>query len=116
MAEDKKNQEHLYRQLVRLGDMIGDGLDQEPGGAWIRREYKATMKALGLTLPARPRAKNPHAAELKEKINRLMLNRVNSVCCPECKTLTLKQLKSGSLKAQCTTCKQVYQLLKRGKA
>ena len=34
-------------QLIKLGDMIGDGLHLEPDGKWISREYRQVAKALG---------------------------------------------------------------------
>lgn len=35
---------HLHRQLVKLGDMMGDGLHLEPDGKWISKEYKQGAK------------------------------------------------------------------------
>lgn len=36
MEDNKK----LHEQLIKLGDMMGDGLHHEDGGKWIEREYK----------------------------------------------------------------------------
>lgn len=36
----KEVEDRLYGQLVKLGDMMGDGLHHEPGGKWISRDYK----------------------------------------------------------------------------
>jgi len=38
------NNEHLLAQLVKLGDMMGDGLHNEPDGKWIEREYRSGTK------------------------------------------------------------------------
>ena len=38
----------LHQQLIRLGDMIGDGLHLEPDGKWIEKEYRSVAIALGL--------------------------------------------------------------------
>ena len=32
-----KDNEHLWRQFCRLGEMMGDGLHYEPDGKWIER-------------------------------------------------------------------------------
>ena len=37
---------YLYRQLVKLGDMMGDGLHHEPDGKWIEKEYNKICKVL----------------------------------------------------------------------
>ncbi len=48
----------LHQRLIQLGDMMGDGLHYERDGQWITREYKATLRALGL-LKAPKRKHNP---------------------------------------------------------
>lgn len=93
---------HLHRQLIRLGDMIGDGLADEPGGAWINREYKQTMRALGIAPPRRNRA---------AQINERMRQRVGEVKCQGCGG-ELKQTRAGSTRAKCSACGALFQLLK----
>ena len=44
---DYMDEEMLEDRLVRLGDMMSDGLHLEPNGKWIEREYKKTLKACG---------------------------------------------------------------------
>lgn len=39
MMDDCMDEELLEDRLVRLGDMMGDGLHLEPSGKWIEREY-----------------------------------------------------------------------------
>ena len=102
MAKDKS---HLHNQLVRLGDMMGDGMHLEPGGKWISKEYKQIVKALGLS---------PKRIINQEEINKRMAERVKDFPCPECKG-ELKQTRSGSMRAKCTGCKNKYQLLKKAK-
>jgi ribosomal protein S27E len=92
----------LHRQLIRLGDMIGDGQADEPGGAWIKREYKQTMRALGISPPRRNRS-----AQIDER----MRQRVAEVKCPTCAG-ELKQTRSGSTRAKCGACGALLQLLK----
>lgn len=94
--------DHLHRQLIKLGDMIGDGLADEPGGAWINREYKQTLRALGLVAPRRNRG---------PQIDERMRQRVAEVACAACGG-ALKQTRAGSARAKCSACGALFQLLK----
>lgn len=112
MMEAKRNKpsfeedrEFLSRQLIRLGDMLGDG-DAEP---WVKKEYRRVAKALGYDMPVRKRADH------SEEINKLMADRVLQVVCSQC-GCKLKQIRSGSMQAKCTNCNAKFRLLKRGKA
>ena len=106
-APDREHREFLHRQLVKLGDMMGDGLHHEADGKWIAREYRQTAKALGL-LPKQKRRQRVDPAE----INRRMVERCAAVSCT-CGG-TLQQTRSGSTRAKCTAkgCVAKYQLLK----
>lgn len=97
--EDKKR---LHSQLVKLGDMMGDGLHHEPDGKWIRREYNQVLKALGIST-SKPRNVSG--------INERMAQRVEDVKCPKCSG-NLKQTRSGSKRAKCESCGSKFQLLK----
>lgn len=108
MNDDDKA--HLHSQLVKLGDMIGDGLHLEPGGKWIGKEYRKIARALGYTTPRKSRKRNPDS--IKE-IDRQMAGRVAEVECPQCKGHLLKQTRSGSMTAACTSCGARYKLLRR---
>lgn len=110
---DKEQQAALHRQLVRLGDMIGDGLADELGGRWIRQEYRRVMRALGHEVPRRRRPPDP---QMTEQINTRMSQRVAEVKCPVCQTLSLKQSRSGSMRANCQSCGRSIQLLRKGRA
>lgn len=92
----------LHRQLIRLGDMIGDGLADEPGGAWIKRDYAQTMRALGIA----PKRRN-RSAQIDER----MRQRVAEVNCQAC-GVALKQTRAGSTRAKCAACGVLFQLLK----
>ncbi|KZL02184.1 hypothetical protein PsAD5_00133 [Pseudovibrio sp. Ad5] len=92
MNDLKKQQ--LSERLVRLGGMIGDGLHLEPDGKWITREYRSTLKALGIK---RLRANN------SAEINEFMQAQVEALTCSKCEG-ELKQTRSGSLRAACTNC------------
>ena len=59
----------LEDKLVHLGDMMSDGLHREPGGKWIEKEYKETLKALGLL----------ESVNNSDKINEFMVKRLKEV-------------------------------------
>ncbi|MBJ7550766.1 hypothetical protein [Marinomonas ostreistagni] len=101
---DKAANAHLHRQLVKLGDMIGDGLHLEPDGKWISKEYRQVAQALGL-LP-----KEDRSARI-EAINKQMVKRVADVKCGKCNG-ELKQTRSGAKRAKCQSCGGLWQLLK----
>ena len=96
--------DYLHHQLVKLGDMMGDGLHHEPDGKWIAKEYKKIAKALGYLANDKPKANN------SEKINERMLERVKEVLCQKCNG-QLTQTRSGSAKAKCNACGSVFKLL-----
>lgn len=45
-AKPTTDNERLHNQLIRLGDMLGDGLHHESDGAWIPGGYRRVSKAL----------------------------------------------------------------------
>ena len=105
MSENKLDSETsrlLHDQLIKLGDMMGDGLHHEPGGKWIEREYRRVCKALGI-IKNRPRN--------TEAINERMIKRVADIQCGKCGGV-LKQTRSGSKRAACQSCGAKWQLLK----
>lgn len=94
----------LHHELVRLGDMMGDGLHLEPDGKWISREYRNTLKALGFKNSISRHSNSP-------KINERMKLRVNEFKCGNC-TGELQQTRSGSKRAICQSCGGKWQLIK----
>lgn len=92
------NTTRLHNQLIKLGDMLGDGLGDEPDGAWIRKEYKSTLRALGYTT----RANNVDA------INKSVATFLAKTNCP-CGG-RLVQTRSGAKKAACIVCRAKYVL------
>jgi len=97
------DEDFSYRQLVRLGDMMGDGLHHEPDGKWIEKEYKNTLKTLGIY----PKRKN-NSKEINEAMNKSLQN----IVCQKCNGI-LTQTKSGSMRAKCQVCGAKFQILKR---
>ena len=100
------NDDFLYCQLIKLGDMMGDGLHLEPDGKWIEREYKSVCRALCLI---KNKPKQSHSPE----INEFMAKRVQAVKCV-CGG-NLKQTRSGSFIAKCEQCDKKYRLGSRKK-
>lgn len=96
----------LEDRLVRLGDMMSDGLHLEPGGKWVEKEYKQTLKALGF-LASTERKNN------SEKINEFMANRLKEVKCT-CGS-ELAQSRSGSFIGKCIKCGKKFILGSRRK-
>lgn len=94
----------LHDQLVKLGDMIGDGLHHEPDGRWIAKEYARIARALGY---APPRSSNVQA------INESMAIALSKTRCPNCGG-ALRQTRSGARRARCSGCEKLYQF-KKGK-
>lgn len=101
---DEETNASLHRQLVKLGDMMGDGLHEEPGGNWITRDYRRVAKALGYPVGQQRRANNSQA------INEGMAVRVKEFKC-HCGG-EVKQTRSGSKRARCTSCQALWKLLK----
>lgn len=96
MSEHK---DFLHRQLVKLGDMMGDGLHLEPDGKWISKEYRQTAKALGLL---------PKRTTNVDGINKAVANSLSQHKC-KCGG-ELKQTRSGSKRVQCVLCDARYEL------
>lgn len=93
----------LHSQLVRLGDMMGDGQHLERGGGWITKDYKRVCKALGYTMPSKPRVNR------SEAINKAVAANLAVNPCSKCGGV-LKQTRSGALRAVCTGCGSKFQL------
>lgn len=107
---NEETKKRLHSQLIKLGDMISDGLADEPGGKWINKEYNQVLRALGMAPPRKKRrSKSP---KMLDEINRLMAIRITEVACPQCKKHSLKQSRSGSMSARCETCNTGFKLLR----
>lgn len=92
---NRMDENMLEDRLVHLGDMMSDGLHLEPGGKWIEKEYKETLKALGLLEPVKRKNNS-------EKINEFMAKRLKEVKCT-CGS-ELVQSRSGSFIGRCVKC------------
>lgn len=101
MNDDK---DFLYRQLDGLGQMIADGLADEPDGKWISKQYRETAIALGIAKPSdfrKPRTNH------SKQINTFMQDRLKTVTCTYCNG-ALEQTRSGALRAKCPKCNKVF--------
>lgn len=96
--DENEAKKHLRSQLIKLGDMMGDGLHHEPGGRWIEREYAKVLKALG---------HGPRRLNRSEVIDESMAKALSSALC-SCGG-KLKQTKKGALRAACVDCERKYQ-------
>lgn len=96
----------LGDRLVHLGDMMSDGLHLEHGGRWIEKEYKQTLKALGILKPVKQKNNS-------DKINEFMTKRLKEVKCT-CGS-ELVQSRSGSFIGKCSNCGKKFILGSRRK-
>ncbi len=97
------NRDIDFRQLEKLGEMMGDGLHHEPGGEWISREYKKLAKALIPEIAQAERKRSQQKAiHTNEQLAKLLLTR-KCDCGGQ-----LKQSRSGSRVCYCTVCNSRY--------
>lgn len=99
----------MWDQFARLGEMMGDGLHHEPDGKWISKEYKRLSKILVPEIKVAARGHRQMANKIRdEKIKTFLLDR-------KCRCGgILAQVRSGSLKVKCQYCKNCY-VVKRKK-
>lgn len=90
--------------LVKLGDMIGDGLADEKGGAWIKKEYKRIVDKLKKSNPDWIKAQ-------KEGIDFKMEKLLENFKCVKCGS-GVKQVRSGSWIAKCLNCSARFKATK----
>lgn len=93
----KEFDDFLSNRLIKLGDMMGDGLHHEPDGKWIEREYRDTLKAL---YPELYKNMRKHKADSTDKQMSALLAENKSSCCDA----PLRQSRKGSKIAYCTQC------------
>jgi hypothetical protein len=99
------DRDFLHNQLIKLGDMMGDGLHYEPDGKWIEKEYR---KVFNLLYPE-------HKKELRSKKSDRTNEQMKKLL--EMKTCScggkLKQARSGSSVAYCEVCNNRYKATKK---
>jgi hypothetical protein len=95
------DRDFLHNQLIKLGDMMGDGLHHESDGKWIEKEYKKVYRALY------PENFTEQRKLINEKRNNKIAEKLLTVKCPNCKS-DLKQTRSGSKKVICIACNSKF--------
>lgn len=108
MEDNKK----LHEQLIKLGDMMGDGLHHEDGGKWIEREYKKISNILFGNNPEYKKIKSDHRKRANEITDKLMASVVEKFKCMKCEG-PLKQVRSGSKISVCTNCGTRHKIKKK---
>lgn len=88
------NQDFLSNQLIKLGDMMGDGLHHEE--PWIAKEYGRILRKLHPEIFQEIRRKK--AINTNEQMDRLLQEK-KCICGG-----SFKQSRSGSKVAYCTSC------------
>lgn len=96
---DEQTSKRLHADLVKLGDMMGDGMHHEPGGRWIEQDYKRVARALGY---------GPKRRNNGEAIDKAMASFLAKTPCPKCSG-KLQQTRSGSKRAACSACGEKFQ-------
>lgn len=98
-----KDNEHLWRQFCKLGEMMGDGLHYEPDGKWIAKEYRQLAKILI------PEIKEVNSIRRKLKAANIDTQMAKLLEGKKCNCGgEIKQGRSGAKVAYCQNCKQRY--------
>ncbi len=97
--------QYLHNQLIKRGDMMGDGLHHEPDGKWIAKEYK---KISMLLFPELKGIEKERRKRKSDAIDILMNRYLEEQKC-NCGG-SLKQVKSGTTVCQCTICELKYKV------
>lgn len=99
---EKDHKDFLQRQLIKLGDMMGDGLHYEE--PWIEKEYSKILKQL------HPEVYREKRKKRNQTINTKMEELLVKFSC-DCGGI-LKQTRSGSYTAKCEECGKRYKAYK----
>lgn len=91
----------LLNQLVKLGDMMGDGLHHEPDGKWIAKEYRKIAKIL---YPEMYKVDKQRAERKKQRVIEYL--KENKCACGG----QLLQKRIGTAKCFCGECGNQYTL------
>lgn len=98
-----ENDQLLWRQFERLGEMIGDGLHYESDGKWITKEYKKLSHILIPELKEEEKERRKHKANhIDEQMKSLM--EIRKCNCGG----TLVQKRKGTKVCYCSICDTRY--------
>lgn len=101
--EEKRENEHLWNQFIRLGERIGDGDLDASESKWMNRDYKKLSKIL---IPELKEDAKKRRLEINTHINEQMVKLLSEKKCM-CGGV-LKQSRSGSKVCYCVDCKKRY--------
>lgn len=102
-AAEIEEHERLSNQLIKLGDMMGDGLHYEKGGKWISAEYKKISRLLSPEInQAYLNQKKARKDHINEQIRKLLKD-FRCTCGGIC-----IQARSGSKVSYCGKCNKRY--------
>lgn len=107
----EKDNEFEWRQFIRLGEMIGDGLHYEE--PWISKEYNKLFKILCPPTPEEKLLKKEIRQKRNNALNEQIKERLKTDKCKSCNG-ELKQVRSGSKTVVCGCGKKyTYKTKKR---
>lgn len=96
-------EDNQWSRFCRLGEMMGDGEHNEPGGKWISQEYKKLSKILIPELKEESTERRKRKAiHINGQMDKLLQTKKCS-CGGQ-----LKQGRSGTKIAYCTVCNLRY--------
>lgn len=99
----EKDNDYLWRQFIKLGDMMGNGLHHEPDGKWIIKEYNKLAKILIPEIKEQNKEKRKLKSEHINKQMQILLLTKKCHCGGQ-----LEQSRSGSKVCYCKDCKSRY--------
>jgi hypothetical protein len=103
----------LHEQLIKLGDMMGDGLHHESDGKWISKEYRKVFNAIQRNDPEMRLVAAEQRKKKNKSIDEQMAKMLSTMTC-KCGGV-LVQSRSGSKIAYCTICPARYKASKNKK-
>lgn len=102
--ETKKS---LHEQLIKLGDMMGDGLHYESDGKWIQKEYQKVLYALYPDI--KKRKAEASTTRNNQRAKKVIME--NKCTCGG----ILHQTRNGSLTLGCMVCENRFKIKKAKK-
>lgn len=104
----KESDDFHWRQFVKLGDMMADGLHHEKDGKWIVREYNQLAKILIPDLREKQKQiRKSRSKNINEQMQKLLID--NKCSCGG----KLYQGRSGSKVCYCIQCNSRYIFTKK---
>lgn len=96
-----------YDRLVKLGDMLGDGLGDEPDEKWIKKEYTRILHSLPEFKELKKEARKRKSEKIAVQMEAL-LTKKNCTCGG-----SLYQKRKGTKIVYCSVCNARYKAVKK---